>query len=95
VILQRSNQRHRDGVDQSPRKQLQDGAVAYLPGREMRAFAAILRVVGELNESPQIPSTERAFEAPQADDSVVTPASRGGIGAKCLPNKRRKGTVLR
>jgi len=37
---------HRDEVDQSPRKQFQDGAVAWLPGRETRAFAA----VGELND---------------------------------------------
>ena len=86
---------HRDDVDQSPRKQVQDGAVAWLPGREMRAFAVVLRAVGELNETPQMASTERALEALQADDSVGAHAGRGGIGAKCLPNKRRKGTVLR
>jgi len=61
----------------------------------MRAFAAVLRAVGELNETPQMASTERAFEALQADDSVGAHAGRGGIGAKCLPSKRRKGTVLR
>jgi len=36
------DQRHGDGVDQSPRKQLQDGAVAWLPGREMRALGSNL-----------------------------------------------------
>jgi len=91
VTLQRSNQRHRDGVNQSPRKRPHDGAVA-CRGRElrrmMRAFVAILRAVEELNESPQIPSTDHAFESPQADDSVVTPASREGIDEKCLPNNR-------
>ena len=42
-----------------------------------------------------MPSTERAFAALQAEDSVGAHAGRGGIGAKCLSNKRRKGTVLR
>jgi len=46
------------------------------------------RAVEELNESQQIPSTDHAFESPQADDSVVTPASQEGIDEKCLPNNR-------